>query len=342
MGICNILDRRVFMAYVAPLILTAGCATNKFTYPSEPGPRNPNPRAEVPYDKEDWEKTKAGIEKDIEETFKEFRRKKTPVKYETGLESYTRKYDAIAHQTLDLESGFGAVPADYKFVDDFIDKVLQWHKPKDKWNPDQTLRVLSSINKILTKENKFTYKKRVHLNTALKTGEIDCDTTCYLYLAVAEVLGIPLFAVESPEHMFVRYVGDEGYFNWECTNGEWKDNEYYIKKDKITKDSIDSGIFLRSLNKEQTLGVVHRIKGNAWMEKGNLEKSVEHFKKSYELDPEHPWNKHTLDHARFKTTKGKLELIWENNWPGILITGWLCLYFGSGLIRRIRRRKKSA
>lgn len=48
----------------------------------------------------------------------------------------------------------------------------------------------------------------------------DCDTGSFVYLSIAESLGLPLTSVTIPGHMFVRWHLDNGdYFDWETTGG---------------------------------------------------------------------------------------------------------------------------
>ena len=83
----------------------------------------------------------------------------------------------------------------------------------------------------------------------------NCLGLTLLYLAVAERVGLPLHGVSAPEHFFVRYDDGVTRINLEPTRGgrtPVKDRAY-IQSGRISRDSLDRGIHLRTESKRQVL-----------------------------------------------------------------------------------------
>jgi regulator of sirC expression with transglutaminase-like and TPR domain len=219
------------------------------------------------------------------------------IEYLPDLRSYARKYNTLAHDILDTEKEFGSVPADYKYLDDLIDKAKKRIHAKRDCSYKDAIDTLSEIDLIL-RENRFTFEETEFLNQALKKGTFDCDTSAFLYLAIAESMDLPLFYVVTTHHAFVRWeFGDGKHINWETNvsansrvgrfSNEKPDSKYLddLKKEGIAKEA-DKYLWLKSLDKKQALASVYL--NNALKYKfgrENLEKAIEFFTKSIELCP---------------------------------------------------------
>jgi len=80
-----------------------------------------------------------------------------------------------------------------------------------------------------------------------------------LYVALGARLGLPLHAVVSPGHCFVRYDDGQVRRNVETTDlGSARDDEYYFgSKDRaLAPDALRQGVFLRNLTKRQFLSLI--------------------------------------------------------------------------------------
>src|SRR5262245_26806216 len=172
----------------------------------------------------------------------------------TITEGFTSKYNTIAHEILNIESASSLVTGEmYQFVDDLIDKARARIPHRIKYSLDEIRVALRTIDEILIEKNvvypanesgmgyvdqlsdglrprkmnpaeitalaEHRHNKRraerIRANASQPFYVNDCDTTSFLYLAVAEILGMPLFLVELPGHNFVRYENGATRLDWE-------------------------------------------------------------------------------------------------------------------------------
>lgn len=91
---------------------------------------------------------------------------------------------------------------------------------------------------------------------------IDCDLTAYIYLAVGEVLDLPIHLVEVPGHFFVRYeFSDQSHFNWDNNSArEFTDDDYRnglipSAKKPFNREVEESNHYLESLTREEAIAL---------------------------------------------------------------------------------------
>ena len=83
----------------------------------------------------------------------------------------------------------------------------------------------------------------------------DCDTLCFLYLGIADAVGLPLRAVKTPGHIFIRWHFSEGdYLNWETTSASSIPDEKYLEK--MTGREKAKGRYMKSMEAGRVLGYV--------------------------------------------------------------------------------------
>jgi len=216
--------------------------------------------------------------------------------------NYRPKYQTIAHEFLDLEKDFEVTDADYQILDDIIDEAKQKIEVKPMYSHNEAVTILKTIYSIL-KERGFEYEKNGLLNHGLKTKKIDCDNYSIIYLAIAETLNLPIFAVNAPEHIFIRWDPDGKHdaqhpsnpvnksdFNFETTAGSIKNtciltDDYYKFRFNIADKSIAAGVFLKNLNRNETLAIQYNNRGIAWEEKGNLDSAIEDYNQAIKFNP---------------------------------------------------------
>lgn len=152
-------------------------------------------------------------------------------------------------------------------------------------NPEETI---CEINKYLFEEQGFKYKKgenKFFLNKVLDEKKGNCVGLSYLYLSLAERLGLPIYGCSTPEHFFVRW--DDGKFirNIETTaRGEKTYTLSYMLSDNISEESIDKGVYLRKLSKKEVVGDVLSNRGVVFASKGELDKAILDYSKAIELN----------------------------------------------------------
>jgi tetratricopeptide (TPR) repeat protein len=123
------------------------------------------------------------------------------------------------------------------------------------------------------------------LHTVMDRKQGYCLSLSILYLAIGERLGVPLYGVVVPGHFFVRYDDGRVRFNIETTGGGGNaPDEHYIKKFKVPRLN-DRNIYLKNLNKIQTLGCFFNNLGNSYSDVGDIEAAMRAFELAVEINP---------------------------------------------------------
>jgi hypothetical protein len=93
---------------------------------------------------------------------------------------------------------------------------------------------------------------------------VDCDTASFLYLAVADVLRIPVLMVNLPDHDFIQWdLGGGRHLNFETMYGEEQSDDDYSGHGQ-TVESVAAGLFMKPWTREQTLGYHAAIVASKW------------------------------------------------------------------------------
>jgi len=121
------------------------------------------------------------------------------------------------------------------------------------------------------------------LHTVLDKKRGYCLSLSILYLSLGERLGLPLYGVVVPGHFFVRYDDGQTRFNLETTSkGGVAPDEHYINKFKVPQGN---GIYMKNLNKIQTLGCFFNNLGNSYNEVGNIDSALLALERAVEINP---------------------------------------------------------
>ncbi|HLB73425.1 MAG TPA: tetratricopeptide repeat protein [Sedimentisphaerales bacterium] len=129
------------------------------------------------------------------------------------------------------------------------------------------------------------------LHTVLDKGKGYCLSLSVLYLSLGERLGLPLYGVVVPGHFFVRYDDGRVRFNIETTSkGGSASDQHYIEKFNVPQEDRD-GIYMKNLNKIQTLGCFFNNLGLSYNKVGNTESELLALVRAAEINP-------TLSEAR--------------------------------------------
>lgn len=211
-----------------------------------------------------------------------------------------RKYDNIAHKFLDIEAevDFGnaecnVVDSDYQILDHIIDVAqkrinrIRLDKPFTEYTDEEATRVLKTISRTFRCFG-FRYQETTLLNKGLKdtNRKMDCDLYSAVYLGIADVMGLPLKAVNTPKHVFIRWhLYGDFYNNWETTIARELFDDYYISFFSIPRISIEKGVFLKSLSRKEFYPNAYNGIG---IELGKYERygeAIKMFDKALNLDP---------------------------------------------------------
>ena len=116
-----------------------------------------------------------------------------------------------------------------------------------------------------------------------------CVGIAALYLVLAERLNLPIFAVATPSHVFLRYDDGTTRINIETLQGGASvPDEQYIREQKIPQESIRRGVFMRNLTTDEFLAQVHSNLGVVYSERKNYEAAGKEYETALELDPHLP------------------------------------------------------
>lgn len=243
------------------------------------------------------------------------------------------KGKTLFHKFLDLEAGAGVGVGD----DDYnaLERILKSAKDgisaveANGKSSAYAIEVLRSISQTLDDEGFRVgdFPRMINTDGAAHVGMTHKALTqsmlAGLYWSISEVADLPLSAMLLPaKKMVVTWNDGPTKLVWDHEEKVERNLEYYISKYKIGNVSIDNGVYLRNLNKEEMLSfgyanlAVNRamrgdatqaimrdadnairlnpknpsayvVRGSVCYEKGKLSEAFKDFDKALELDPNH-------------------------------------------------------
>lgn len=112
----------------------------------------------------------------------------------------------------------------------------------------------------------------------------NCVGLTWLYLSIAERIGLPLYAVRAPNHVLIRYdLPDGHHVNVETTDaGRHVMDDALVTSFKIDAPSLDRGIYLTKLRKRQFIAI---MLNNLGQDLDNLPSREQTLMKAITLDP---------------------------------------------------------
>ena len=208
----------------------------------------------------------------------------------------------IVYIALDIERLFGLpVPSEaYHTIDAIREAAASTIIPEQQ--PEAKLRALDSI---LNDKFKFKLTRKIDLLTGdikdqvttlgeglgLEKWQLDCDTSSILFIGIGEDLGWPVQGVRVPYHFFVRWALSDKeahpfhpYINWDTVNRDkFMDLAYWVNY-RVNKSARDSGMYMKSLAREQTISTIFEQVGRALRRKDDYEKAVDAYSRAIALD----------------------------------------------------------
>ena len=152
-------------------------------------------------------------------------------------------------------------------------------------NPEKITQMMSDY---IYKELKFSSVPRdnteaIFFNSALDRKKGCCLSLSFLYLSIAERIGLPLYGVELEYHTFVRFEDKRKRINIETTDeGKSVGEEYYVEKLNMTQGNP---FFLKNLDKKEMISVFLSNLGTIYYNKGMLDKAIAEVELSISIDP---------------------------------------------------------
>jgi len=127
------------------------------------------------------------------------------------------------------------------------------------------------------------------LHVLLERGEGECSRLSTLYVALAERLGLPLFGVSAPRHLFVRYVRGGTRINIETTlKGVSPPDSYYVARYHVPDTPAAARFYMASLSKRDFLAALLSNLAAAQLQEGNLKEALDVCWKSLAVCPNDP------------------------------------------------------
>ena len=169
-----------------------------------------------------------------------------------------------------------------------------------KTDPDYRIRAL---NTYFYQKHNFRYDRSDPFIEKAENrhiiGPIDkeignCSSLAVLYVAVAQKLGYPVYAVAAPMHFFVRYADPSlKKQNIEPTSrGRYLSDSSYARDFDISKSAIKNGVYLKTLNNQEFLAKLIRENAVSWADKGKYERAYQYFKIALNISP---FDAHIID-----------------------------------------------
>lgn len=131
-----------------------------------------------------------------------------------------------------------------------------------------------------------TKRQNFFLHNTLDTRQGNCLSIPMLYMAVAQRLGYPVYAVTAPDHSFVRFVDPrlkEQNIELSASAGYSPDEDYAFNLN-ISQKAIRNGAYLRTLSRRHYLGVLLLQNALAFEEQGDLDRAIRYLEKAEEVD----------------------------------------------------------
>ena len=160
---------------------------------------------------------------------------------------------------------------------------------------DNPERIVSLINRYLFEESAYTgladpdYMKTIEYSTlpcVIENKKGNCLGLSLLYLTLAERLGLPIYGVRAPEHVFVRYDNGKTRINIETTEkGKEYEDSHYEEMFMLHPTYRNYNFYLRNLVKRELIGVFLDNLGAAYYGKGMYDEAIAEYKKALEINP---------------------------------------------------------
>jgi len=85
----------------------------------------------------------------------------------------------------------------------------------------------------------------------------NCVTMPVLYVILGQKLGLPVTLSTAPMHVFAKFRKDDGtWTNLELTSYGGQTDAHYIERDSISPEALAHGVYLQTLTRKQSAGLI--------------------------------------------------------------------------------------
>ncbi len=205
------------------------------------------------------------------------------------------EFQTVAHDILQLEAeSLGYVP-DYVVLDSLLHEAQRAILVTPPYAQEDALTILQHIAALLHGQQfrigdtmLLSQTCAVPQDATMPIHVGDCDTFSFLYLAIGDVLNLPLRIVSLPEHTFIRWEFEDGaYCNWETTaNAVWTDDDYVNWYNNTHADTLTVDD-LRPVARDEVLFLAHYNLGNTFMQQHRYDAAIAHYSASLDINPDY-------------------------------------------------------
>ena len=177
-----------------------------------------------------------------------------------------------------------------------IDSIVAEIKGELKGENDPQ-KVITAINNYFYGKLKISYDSHLpFLSDILDRDKGNCVASSTLYLAVAQRLGLKVYGVHAPLHIFVKYDDGKTIMNIETTaQGKIKPDSTYIDMETpeegqmhISQVSLSKGVYLRNLSKKEVLADILGWRGTKYGDNEQYPLSRRDYQATFLLNPNDP------------------------------------------------------
>lgn len=151
---------------------------------------------------------------------------------------------------------------------------------------------IDQLNRYFFQSEKFQVTYDLSTSDHLLPGPVIAEKKGYcvglatIYLILAEELNLPIYAIATPKHVFLRW--DDGKYRRNIElfqEGRPVADTDYIHDQRIPQRSIDDGVFLANLTDKEFQGFIYQNLGVLESQRGNFEESGEDYARAIHFNP---------------------------------------------------------
>ncbi|MFC2130560.1 tetratricopeptide repeat protein [Bacteroidota bacterium] len=206
-------------------------------------------------------------------------------------ESYSNQFrNCIANKILNIEkqAGYAIPDSAYTLLDTILTRAVSEINPKSNYSKEDALEILSQIAEI---HHELGIETRLHLYgdllvTGLKDKMFDCGNYVLTYLSIAEMLHLPIYAVDVPGHIFLHFNdSDTCSFFWETLYEYEGRREHYISSNHINNETIEKGIYLKDLKFEELISDRYVTLSTILRKDNKFQEAIKYGEEAIKLNP---------------------------------------------------------
>jgi tetratricopeptide (TPR) repeat protein len=116
---------------------------------------------------------------------------------------------------------------------------------------------------------------------------VDCDISSFIYVGIAEAMGIELHLVDLPDHMFVRFeLADGSHLNWDTNDAQVVPDKEYASDYGLGKRLRRQRVYLASMTAKEAQGYALFLRATRYEDRDENRKAIEDLEAARVLYPQ--------------------------------------------------------